>query len=67
MLDLRAELRDVQHALRKDVESIGAQVRAFNIWVVPAAVGVLALLLALLRRIRAARFQAMPGHGAAKT
>ncbi len=67
MLDLRAELREVQHALRKDVESIGAQVRAFNIWVVPAAVGVLALVLALLRRIRAARFQAMPRQGAMKT
>ena len=58
MVALRAELREVQHALRQDVESLSAWIRGVNIWAVPAAVGLLAVLLALVRRMRAVRYQA---------
>ena len=52
MLDLRSELREVQHALRQDVESLEGRIKLLNIWAVPLAVGLLALVLALIRRAR---------------
>jgi len=58
MLDLRKELRDVQHALRQDVDRLGAWLKAINIWAVPLLLGLAAIVLAALRRWRAARFQA---------
>jgi len=58
MLDLRQELRGVQHALRQDVEGLETRIRVINIWAVPVLVALVAILLALWRRRRAARFQA---------
>ena len=56
MLDLRKELRDVQRSLREDVESLERRVRVFNIWAVPLVIAVLAILLAVVRRIRRSRY-----------
>jgi ABC-type uncharacterized transport system involved in gliding motility auxiliary subunit len=56
MLDQRRTLRDVQLSLRKDVENLERQVRVANIWAVPVLVAVLAVILAIVRRIRRARY-----------
>lgn len=61
MIALRQELRDVQFALREEVEALAARVRFLNIWAVPIVIGLIALGLALLRHRRAARFQATAG------
>lgn len=58
MLELRQQLRDVQYALRRDVERLKVRLEIVNIWAVPILVGVLALVLAAVRRRRAARFRA---------
>jgi ABC-type uncharacterized transport system involved in gliding motility auxiliary subunit len=56
MLDSRKELRDVQRSLREDVESLERRVRVFNIWAVPLVIAVLAIFLAIIRRIRRSRY-----------
>lgn len=56
MLDLRTELRNVQRSLREDVESLQREVRLINIWAVPVLVALLAIVLAVVRRIRRARY-----------
>ena len=56
MLDLRKELRDVQRSLRENVENLQREVRLLNIWAVPVLVAVLAVVLALVRRARRARY-----------
>ncbi|MFN8728597.1 MAG: ABC transporter, partial [Planctomyces sp.] len=48
----RAELRDVQFQLRKDIEGLGTRIKAVNILLVPALVGVAALALAGVRAAR---------------
>ena len=62
VLGLRRELRDVQHALNQDVERLQSWLRAFNIWAVPLLIGIVTVALALVRRRRAARFQATLQH-----
>jgi ABC-type uncharacterized transport system involved in gliding motility auxiliary subunit len=62
MLDLRQELRDVQRALRQDVEQLESRLRALNIWAVPILVGLIAVGLGIFRRMRAATFQASVQH-----
>ena len=62
MIDLRHELREVQFALRQDVNRLETQIRALNIWAVPLVIGLVAIGLALIRRLRAARFQASIAH-----
>lgn len=56
MLDLRTELRNVQLSLRKNVESLQRDIRLINIWAVPVLVGLLAIVLAVVRRMRRARY-----------
>ncbi|MCA9629039.1 MAG: hypothetical protein KC766_15270, partial [Myxococcales bacterium] len=56
MLSLRRELRDVQLSLRKNVETLEREVRLINIWAVPLLVALLAIVLAVVRRIRRARY-----------
>jgi ABC-type uncharacterized transport system involved in gliding motility auxiliary subunit len=58
LLLLRGELRQVQFALRKDIEALESWLKLANIWAVPAIVAVVAVILAVLRRRRAARFHA---------
>ena len=43
LLAIRSELRDVQFALRRDVDNLKNLVTALNVGVVPAAIGVIAL------------------------
>jgi ABC-type uncharacterized transport system involved in gliding motility auxiliary subunit len=62
MLQLRRELRDVQHSLRLDVETLQSRVRVINIWAIPVIVAVVALVLALIRRMRRARFHRAALH-----
>jgi ABC-type uncharacterized transport system involved in gliding motility auxiliary subunit len=62
LLDLRAELREVQFALGQDVERLEFRIKALNIWAMPALVALVAILLALARRHRAARFRADYRH-----
>lgn len=61
VLGLRTELREVQHALRQDVERMESWIKALNIWAVPLAIGLLALVLAVLRRARWGRRDATAG------
>lgn len=57
MIRLRQELRGVQRSLREDVERLSFWVRLINIWAVPVLIGLVALGLALWRRVRRAGFQ----------
>lgn len=57
MLDLRRELRDVQFALRRDVEDLKSRITALNIWSVPVLIGLFALLFAAWRGWRARAYR----------
>lgn len=52
LLSIRTQLREVQHALRKDIESLDTWLKAANIWAIPVLFGILAIVLALVRRAR---------------
>ncbi|MEK9661850.1 MAG: Gldg family protein [Alphaproteobacteria bacterium] len=56
MLDMRRKLRDVQRSLREDVDRLQREVRIVNIWAVPVLVAILAVILAIVRRMRRARY-----------
>lgn len=56
MLDQRRELREVQRSLREDVETLQRDVRLINIWAVPVLIALLAIILAVVRRARRARY-----------
>ena len=58
LVDIRTRLRDVQHRLRKDVDTLGDILAFVNIALVPLFVAGFAILLALLRRRRRARAMA---------
>ena len=55
LIDTRAQLRDVQHNLRKDIDLLGSFLAFVNIALVPLLVAAFALGLAWLRRRRRAR------------
>ena len=57
LIQTRKDLREVQRALREDVESLKARIKAVNLWAVPLAVAVIAIVLAVIRRARAARYR----------
>ena len=50
MLDVRKQLRDVQLALRKDIEQLDTKLKVINIWLMPIVIAVLAIILAIIRR-----------------
>ena len=52
VLEIRQELRQVQLNLRRDIDNLDARLKVLNIAAVPAAVAILALLVALVRRNR---------------
>ena len=52
MLLIRGQLRDVQHALRKDIEALDTWLRILNIWAMPVAISVIAIIMAVLRQRR---------------
>ena len=62
MLALRHQLRDVEYALRKDTESLQTRITALNIWAMPIVVGLLAIVMALIRRWRARRYRSSVAH-----
>ena len=49
---VRKELRNVQGALRKDIESLDTTLKALNIWAVPVLIALFAVILAVIRRNR---------------
>jgi len=55
LLQARRELREVQRGLRDDLETLVQRLQLANIAAVPAAVALVGLLVALLRRRRAQR------------
>ena len=59
LIDTRTALRDVQHNLRKDIDTLGDFLAIVNIAVVPLLVAGFAILLAWLRRRRRARALAL--------
>jgi ABC-type uncharacterized transport system involved in gliding motility auxiliary subunit len=52
-LEIRQQLRQVQHELRSDIEKLGTRLKLVNIGLVPALVMLVALAFALRRRRRA--------------
>lgn len=52
VLEIRQELRQVQLNLRRDIDNLDARLKVLNIAAVPAAVAILALLVAFVRRNR---------------
>jgi ABC-type uncharacterized transport system involved in gliding motility auxiliary subunit len=52
---IRAQLREVQHALRSDIDSLDAWLKVINIGAIPLLICVIALALAITRRARAGR------------
>jgi ABC-type uncharacterized transport system involved in gliding motility auxiliary subunit len=63
MLKVRKELRDVQHALRSDIERLEQRVKFINIAAVPIVLCGVGGAVALFRRIRRARAKHQVGHG----
>jgi ABC-type uncharacterized transport system involved in gliding motility auxiliary subunit len=55
MLRTRHQLRDVQLALRRDIESLKARLEFFNIALIPILVGVVAIILGIVRLRRRKR------------
>lgn len=51
----RKQLRDVQLALRQDIEQMGLTLKFLNIALVPLAIGLLAIVVSLVRRQRRRR------------
>lgn len=56
-IQIRKDLRNVQHALGKDIEALGMRLKVINIALVPLVVIVLATILGVVRMRRAARGQ----------
>ncbi len=52
LIDTRRQLREVQHNLHKDIDSLDGWLKILNIWLVPAIVSIIALVLAWIRRSR---------------
>ncbi|HET6221507.1 MAG TPA: Gldg family protein, partial [Dongiaceae bacterium] len=55
VLTIRGQLREVQHALRQDIDRLETRLMLANIGLVPALVALAALGLAVWRRVRAGR------------
>ena len=55
LIDIRQQLREVQHNLRKDIDALDTWLKLINIWAVPAIICVIAIVMAVVRRQRHAR------------
>ena len=53
-VEIRKQLRNVQHALSKDIETLGSKLKMINISLLPALVILLAIILGVRRMRRAA-------------
>jgi len=54
-LEVRKQLRRVRHELDKNIRSLGSQLKAINIGLVPALITVIALIIAFIRLRKRAR------------
>jgi ABC-type uncharacterized transport system involved in gliding motility auxiliary subunit len=63
MLTVRKQLRDVQHALRSDIERLEERVKFVNIAAVPLVVCGVGGVVAVFRRMTRARAKRQAGHG----
>jgi ABC-type uncharacterized transport system involved in gliding motility auxiliary subunit len=52
MVSVRQQLREVQHALRQEIEDLNTRLKVINIWAVPVIISVVALVMAIVRRWR---------------
>jgi len=52
MTSIRKELRDVQHALRSDIERLDSWLKFFNIAALPLVLGMAILMIVVSRRYR---------------
>jgi ABC-type uncharacterized transport system involved in gliding motility auxiliary subunit len=52
-IKIRKDLRNVQHALNKDIENLGTKLKIINIALIPLVVVVLAIILGVIRSKRA--------------
>jgi ABC-type uncharacterized transport system involved in gliding motility auxiliary subunit len=52
---LRQQLRDVQHNLRKDIDSLDTWLKIINIWAMPVLISLVAIALLILRQARRRR------------
>ena len=52
MISIRRQLRDVQHALREDIDNLDMLLKFLNIVAIPLLLGVATLVLILFRRVR---------------
>ena len=50
MLNVRKQLRDVQLALRRDIEHLDTKLKIVNIWSMPILIAIVAIVLAIVRR-----------------
>ena len=55
MIDIRHDLRNVQHALRKDIDALDAWLKFLNIAAIPLILGFAALVIAVARRLSRTR------------
>lgn len=60
LIDIRQQLREVQHNLRKDIDTLDTVLKVLNIWAVPAIVCLIAVAMAWVRR-RRHRLRAVDG------
>ena len=58
VISVRQQLRDVQHALRKDIDALDTKLKVINIWAMPVAIAILALALFFVRQARRRRHTA---------
>lgn len=57
-LQIRKNLRDVQHQLNRDIEELGSTLKIVNILAVPAVLAFIAIVIAIYRRKKTARVSA---------
>ncbi len=55
LISIRGQLREVQHALRKDIESLDVWMKIVNIWAMPLLISILAIAITIARRVRRRR------------
>lgn len=62
VVQIRRQLRDVQHELRRNIEDLGLVLKFVNIWLIPILVGIAAIIVGVLRvRRRAPSRRAQTG------
>ena len=55
VITVRQQLREVQHALRKDIDALDTVLKIINIWAMPLLIAMLALVLFFIRQGRRRR------------